>query len=286
MSTNGAVRDQEQRANTSDYAVVFPVQTVHPLGGRRSQTTYVSEPLAGKIKIKRWGEGVGGFQRPLRLDVVQEIARAAENPAFVTDSILVARIDHELYIIDGQHRLEGWKLRHYALAVTIVDVTLKEARDIFSVIDSKHRKLTANHQLGISQDEHAVLSRKLGVKHDVAPRIASFFLSGAVKATDWRRAQAEEYPLAYEAADLLMAAWLKDKRWKNATVYAFRKPTVIRAVAKLVRDATDKPRLIRSLLEATSINWTLKGTAMRESGSTGEAAIKTYITDKLMRAAM
>lgn len=247
----------------------------------KSTIQNMTKALSEKIEIARFGElGDKGFQRPLDSNRAKKMAKELGNGS-ICPPIVVGDLRGRLLLMDGQHRLEAWKISGcaFSLEAKIVPlVDLNQAKKWFCEINGTQKRVSARLRIMIDPCEYAFRCRAMGKKFDLHPMDINSVLCGVagvymtIGSSGGSKDVSRLTNDSWSAAERMLDCWSKDKRWaKGPNVY--RKPAVLRAVAHVAARTKD---LEGTLNELKSMDFSMSGKMARWQGG-------SHATQKMMR---
>lgn len=251
----------------------------------------MTDEMAKKIEVSRHGEETDGWQRKLSYSRAKAIANVAQEN-YIIPPIVLLKTDGRLLVLDGQHRLEGWKIAKYDLWAYVLSATKAQAVDNFIIMNTRQRRISMKHRLTIDRNPLIGRLRALADKHKVTYSQALAVISG-VLGGQWRlytvRDSGNMHGRKPEEADFRMAdnilsIWANDDRWKENAVHdGYRKIGAIFAVAYICGKMPEKYEQTVELLKG--INFKKAGTIAKFIGTSGVARKLTvqYMMDYLMK---
>ena len=207
----------------------------------------VNQAFAKKIQIHRLKDR--GFQRELRKERLKDMARDLSNGS-ICPPIMVAKIGNTLTLVDGQHRLEAWKISEYPLKAFVFDTKdMKTAATTFVKINSTSRRVTREHIINVSDDEWSVevraMARRLGVTLLQAHNaLAGQFSTGSTAFSTLLQINDNRIAIA----ELVLTTWKRDKRWDAENNGVFDKNGIIKMAAFLVSRDNKPDAFLKRLL--------------------------------------
>lgn len=203
----------------------------------------VDEKFSSLIETHRKTDG--GFQRPLQGGRLQEISEHMKNGGFIPP-ITVANIKGRYILIDGQHRLEAWRLRHYPLMANVSDFSSEgEAADAFVDINAEAKRVSLLHVLGVSSGEYATTVREMAVKFDVSIRVVHNLIGGILN-----KQNAIKMPITIAQWDLarkVLVTWTIQKRWGMPN-NVFANAGILRLVGYFTARASNPESMLKDML--------------------------------------
>lgn len=203
----------------------------------------VDERFSTLIETHRKSDG--GFQRQLQGERLQKISEHVKSGGFCPP-ITVASIKGRYILIDGQHRLEAWRLRHYTLMANVTEfVSEGEAADAFVDINAEAKRVSLAHVLSVSSGEYATSVREMAEKFDVSIRVVHNLIGGIVN-----KQNAIKFPVTvhhWELARKVLAVWTIQKRWGMPN-NVFAHAGVLRLVGYFAARASNTESMLKDML--------------------------------------
>lgn len=218
-----------------------------------SKIVEVNQALANRIEVDHLKDG--GYQRTLDTGRLREMSETLSRKGRFVPPIILAQHGNRLSIVDGQHRLEAWKLGNFTLQAMIVPISdRKEAARAFVDINAKQRRVARPHILQIADDEWSVEVRRLAKvtgcsllqAHGAMLGCSRRVFSGeACKVT-------EEMPLICEK---VINTWMRDKRWNAPQSGCFSKPGILNIACAMCKHEQDEKKMDVILKKLLALNY-------------------------------
>jgi hypothetical protein len=203
----------------------------------------VDETFAENVHIHRLADG--GFQRKLRRDRLTEISTALNDGA-ICPPITIGKVGSKHILIDGQHRLEAWKLKPFPMKACII--TLKdedEAVESFVSMNREQKRVSLIHVLRVSNTEYAEQVRDLADRCKVTiPHIHNLMVSICMLPSG-KLPQPDDKQ--WKLAAKIMSTWMAQKRWGRQE-NVFSVPGVLMLVGYFTAKASNPDSMLKDLL--------------------------------------
>lgn len=233
---------------------------------REMQLVDVTPELAARVIVARAAEG--GFQRKLDRKRLPEMVEVLGGGAHCPP-ISIAVVNGKYLLIDGQHRLEAWRVKAFPLKATVARMaSLDEAATAFINLNREQKKVTLQHILTVSGGDYAVRVRRMAAECKVSLAHVHNLMAGITDRKDPLKADVTE--AHWGLAAKVMAAWMRNRRWGNeASVYSNV------GVLRLVGHFCGKAKAVESTIkDLQSLDYSKAGPLGRVEGSSWGAQQK------------
>lgn len=240
----------------------------------------VTEELARRVTVYRAKDG--GFQRRLdqkRLpDMVQALTGGTHCPP-----ISIAEVGEKFYLVDGQHRLAAWQVKHFPLSATITKMsTEEEASEAFISLNREQKKVSLTHILNVSKSDYAEKVRRMAADCKVNLTHIHNLMCGLLNVRDPMKTEVTD--VHWALASKIMTSWMKNRRWSHeGGVYST--PGVLRLAGFFV----SKTKAVDSVLkDLQSLDYTSNGPLGRVTGTSWghqqkmKAVFHKYLAQKML----
>lgn len=226
----------------------------------------VDEALARKIWIVRPDDEIkGGFQRELSKKRIPQMVRDLTGDV-ICPAIDVADIKGTLYLVDGQHRLEAWRIKHFPLKAQVHKMgSMEEAAISFIGINNNAKRARLAHRLRVDPGAQAKAIRELASEFGLQPSVV-FRILWAINSHNLQNnaTTREDFALART----VLESWADDKRWGKDSYYS--KTGVLAVVAQVVK-RSKHPK--SALAELKNMDFSRSGPFATRYGTGGSALV-------------
>lgn len=224
------------------------------------------------------------YQRPINPDRIPEIKTAVAGGVWVPP-VTLAETDGELYIMDGQHRLEARRQMDFELLAVIVPMSRDVAIKNFLITNTSSRKVSLKHRLSVDPSEPARKVRDLAKEFEASPQQVYAVLSGlfGINGSDYnsvisRDSKGTAFNL--EKTREFLAYWTKDTRWNGGGKTIYDKPMVLRLVSNLASREKDWMGAVRKM--RNGLDFTMESTLGRKRSGHGSGIVTRNMRDFIM----
>lgn len=226
----------------------------------------MTEALAAKLEVPRLKDTKDGFQRNLRGNA--ECVRMANLFATGIDCppIMVNDIGGRLVVMDGQHRLHAWTLKHFPMFVVITKKeSIKDSAKSFVAVNGTSVRVSLIHRLRVDPSHYAQKIRALCEKYNLHITQASSLMIGIIGQGTYYHNPCQATEEQFSLADTVLTHWVASDMWgKKAYVYSW--PAVLKMVGALCSKSS-KPHVVINKLR--KLNYSKVGGLAARAGSSG-----------------
>ncbi len=250
----------------------------------RPQFVEITRELGDKIEVMRYHhkDNPEGFQRPLNTMKATYAADRLSGGLTNCPPIMLGRIGSRIICVDGQHRLQAWKLRKFPLFAVIYEYQSIEAmsRD-FDNINTYMAKVTLNHRLAVSPNPYPKRCRKTALELGVSARDVHYTLMGLSE--HGAGFYQQHIPEAtWKIGERILKRWTSDPRWaKKDQVY--HKRGILRVVGIMCRKAKAVDTVVSKMQEMNYEDGQ-PISMIQGTGSTEAKDMREYFIRHLMKA--
>lgn len=202
----------------------------------------VDDNFSSKIVIHRHKDG--GFQRPLRTQRLGVIAKEMSEGS-ICPPITVAHVGDKFILVDGQHRLEAWKLQNFPLKAMVYAMKSEdEANEAFITMNRERVRVSRTHVIKVSTEDVAVRTREMAEKFKVTNQHVFQLLCGIANVKDPFRADITEDHWKLLLKTLMF--WSGQRRWGRED-NCFSRPGVLMMVGYFVGKSSSVDSVLRDL---------------------------------------
>lgn len=242
----------------------------------------VTKELANKVEVMRAADTRGGFQRKLDSKRLPEMTRVLGGGAHCPP-IAVAVVGGKWILIDGQHRLEAWKMKAFPLKATVTHMsTVDDAAKAFINLNREQKKVPLQHILSVSNDDYPVRVRRMTEDCKVTLAHIHNLMCGITGRKDPLKADVTEAHWALAAK--VMSVWMKNRRWGNPTS-VYSNVGVLRMAGHFAGKTKTPDTVLRDM---QSMDYSTGGPLGRVEGSSWSAQAKMqavffkYLAEKVI----
>lgn len=207
----------------------------------KSDVRVVTPELAEKVEVLRLKDDEkNGFQRRLQMERVKRMSHELANGS-VCPPILLGNLRDKLYLLDGQHRFEAWKLNpQFLLEAKVVKLDdMRQAKKYFIELNAHQVRVGLKHRLAVDPSEFAYRLRNIAKEYGLDPTSVNALVHGVMGAwhtsSDLYSRVTEE---DWKKATNILNVWRNDKRWGKAT-NIYSKGATLRVVAHIAAQSKD-----------------------------------------------
>lgn len=212
----------------------------HEIKKRSSKFVNVDRELSGKLVIMQRKDG--GFQRQLTDGRLRSISENLGN-GLISPAIMVADVDGQLIVIDGQHRLEAWRRKSFPLTAHIVKMSYNDAISNFINHNTKSKRVSRLHILNVDPRTFAKKVRLLAAKYNATLTQVYHICYGL---NSGHAAEQNADGINWDKVETILSIWSDDKRWKTRrTTYV--KPGIMQMLGSLCKTSGNPGKLVSRL---------------------------------------
>ena len=232
----------------------------------------LSDSMLSKIRTPE-------FQRALDTRRTPEIVRSITHGMFIPP-VTLAEIDGDLFILDGQHRLEARKRVPFPLYAVIVPMNYKEATRNFVVSNTTQARVSLQHRLKVDTTEAVAEIRKIAVEIGCTSHQVYSVLAGLANTYSDILKHGLVHQKDMELAKKLLSVWSTDSRWGTGRKTVYDSPGILRTLGRFAGKAKDPIKMARKLQE---LDFSKVGTIGKHCGSswTAQNTMREFIIEKL-----
>lgn len=212
----------------------------------KERVVEVTQDIVDKIEVLRFkADSKNGFQRELHHGRASVIARAAKEGTFIPPIFVAELPDKRLILIDGQHRLQAYKLSKFPLkAIVFSEKTVKDAASQFIDTNTHAVRVSLGFRLNVDPGPDARWMRDLAAKYETNPRVIYNTVVGIVGKHHFNSGGRRVNKHGRELAERIFEDWCSDKRW-NDRAYVYSSIAVLKMVGTLAGESTNPHEVIK-----------------------------------------
>lgn len=231
------------------------------------RTVLLDDEMIAEIKVP-------DYQWKLNTDRIPFIKSSVTKGIYIPPIVLAA-VDGELYIMDGQHRLEARKRMDFPLHAHIVPMDKKMAARNFVVLNSAASRVSLKHRLDVDTSEFSNKTRDMAEKYKTNPTKIYNLIIGFNRSS--RSLQQQEIGNSQWAlADTILNYWTQDTRW-DSTKTIYNSKGMLQLIGRIcIKSKTHKNMMDILKKLRHGLDFSVEGTLGRRDGTYGNAQKNMY----------
>ena len=240
------------------------VATVPMVSSKTEMMIKINQEWVDKIKFSRLHEDKDGFQRPWNIKRSREIVDCVNKGGHMPP-IFIAKVNGELFLLDGQHRLEAWKMHNYPLYGLIKSMSADEMRRNFVEINTKAVSVSLGHRLTVDASPMAEAIRRLAKKYDVGINRVYHLMTGVTL----RHTLPTDHVFTSEdisLADTILKIWTNHRKWTTERTVndCYNAPGILKFVGRMIRKLGNPEK---NLVKLQNLDYTRGGPIFQIQGT-------------------